>query len=336
MRFLLVLCIAFTTVTQGQRIAFSGIDFAKADSLAKHYHGASLTNLPHLTHNLTEGLDTEVEKFRAIYRWVCTNIENDYAAYQRTKKKRKKIKKDQASFLLWNKGYTPKMFQTLVKHKKTACTGYAYLIKEMANLAGLDCEIINGFGKVLNANLGAESEPNHSWNAVRLANTWYLCDATWSAGTFVINEGVPSFKKEYVDGYFLTEPRYFAKNHYPLDTKWLLMPNPLGFEDFLAGPLLYKDAFEMKVFPEEPQKMHVRVQKGRSFVVKFNGEVNLEKALVLFMVYDGNQTTAVVPELQKKDTVYFLREPLNRRGTYDIHLNINGKPIATYVVKVTK
>lgn len=60
---------------------FADADFEKADSIAALYKGESLGSLPLLAHNLTAPLSGEAERFRAIYTWVCTNIENDYGAF---------------------------------------------------------------------------------------------------------------------------------------------------------------------------------------------------------------------------------------------------------------
>ncbi|KAG1657647.1 Kyphoscoliosis peptidase [Nymphon striatum] len=180
-----------TYTTKRNRADFSTIDFAKADSVAFIHKGESLENLPVLTHNLTANLTTDAEKFRAIYTWVCTNIENDYGSFLKTSSKRKKFAEDRDAFLEWNNSFTPKVFEKLVNEKKTACTGYAYLISELANLANLKCKIVNGYGRTATLRLDENSIPNHSWNAVELNNKWYLCDATWSAGRILIEEGVP-------------------------------------------------------------------------------------------------------------------------------------------------
>ncbi len=337
MRLFLVFIFAFCTFINAQQNDFNHINFAKADSIAYLQQGASLKNLPFLTYRLTNNLDTDVEKFRAIYIWVSFNIENDYSSYLRTKKKRKKIKRDETAFLAWNKGYTPKMFLKLVSDKKTACTGYAYLIKEMASLAGLECKIINGFGRVLNANLNLNSVPNHSWNSIKLNNKWYLCDATWSAGTFVIKDNIPTFKKEYVNGYFLTNPEVFSKNHYPIDKKWLFTKEPVSFKAFLDAPLLYKGALQLSTFPVVPDRMSISIEKSKLFKIELVSEEKLSKNdLIFFILNTGNQREPVIPKIKETKNGYVLSHLFNNRGSYDLHLNINGKAIATYVVNVTK
>src|SRR5690606_27087132 len=83
----------------------------------------------------------------------------------------------------WNRKSHPRVLQTLLRQHKTVCTGYAFLVKELAYHAGITCEVIDGYGRTPQANIEGDGIPNHSWNAVQLNNAWYLCDATWSSGT---------------------------------------------------------------------------------------------------------------------------------------------------------
>ena len=56
---------------------FKNVNFKNADAIAYAFKGNDLSNLPQLAHNLTSNLSNDVEKFRAIYTWVSTNIEGD-------------------------------------------------------------------------------------------------------------------------------------------------------------------------------------------------------------------------------------------------------------------
>ena len=196
------------------------VDYRKADSIATHYQGHELGNLMLLSHRLTANLDTDVEKFRAIYRWVCDNIAYDYGYFALNKSKRDKYQHQPQKLAVWNQEFSKRVFQRLLKHKKTVCTGYAYLVRELATFAGIECQIVDGYGRSAVANLKGEGIPNHSWNAVKLAGQWYLCDPTWSTG-FVDSRG--TFHKKFKEAYFLTKPQVFVQNHYPLDSRWLLL-----------------------------------------------------------------------------------------------------------------
>src|SRR5690242_2210075 len=111
----------------GQRCDFNGTDFSKADSIAEHFTAHSLTDLKTLADRLTGSLSTEQEKFRAIYKWVCSNIEADYELLTLNKYKRTKLKGERLA--KWNIKFNKMVFRTLVQEHKTICTGYAYLIR---------------------------------------------------------------------------------------------------------------------------------------------------------------------------------------------------------------
>ena len=336
MRFLLLLVFTFPFCVYGQRTDFDGLNFKKADSIAKVYKGESIINLPVLTHNLTTDLTTDVEKFRAIYTWVSTNIENDYNSYLRTVKKRKKLADNREAYLAWNNGFTPKVFENLVKYRKTSCTGYAYLLREMANLADIKCEIVNGYGRTPTIALEKNSIPNHSWNAVELNGKWYLCDPTWSAGLIILEDNVPKFRGEYCDGYFLAEPALFAKNHYPLEPSWSLLPNPLTFDAFLEGPVVYKEAFSPNVIPIFPNKMSFEALMGESVFFKLSIPDNAMDNTISLLLVKGNKNKVVRPKIIWSQTKCSLEYNFERLGKYDVHLQRNDTIMATYVVNVVR
>lgn len=322
--------------SKAQRSDFSAVTFNKADSIAKIYRGESLENLPVLTHNLTSSLTTDVEKFRAIYTWVSTNIKNDYSSYLKTRQKRKKYVDDRVALLEWNTNFTPKVFENLLKYKKTACTGYAYLIKELANLANIECEIIGGFGRTATINLENNSLPNHSWNAVNIDNKWYLCDATWSAGKIEFEDETPVFKSDYMDGYFLADPELFIKNHYPIEADWTLVKNPLTFNQFIKGPLVYKYAFKANIIPANPSKMYFESKKGETVLFELTAEKLRKKDTMTLLLNTGSGAKKITPIVTKQQNNCQLEYTFEKSGTYDVHIQVNGLIIATYVVKVKR
>jgi len=219
----ILLLFTFVWQLQAQRSDFKTISFEKADSKASSFKGKELNNLPLLAHNLTYTLETDVERFRAIYFWVCNNIKNDYGLMMKNDRKRRQLNGNPEQLNLWNKTFKRNMFRKLLNEKKTLCTGYAFLVKELSNLAGLDCEIVTGYGKTTNSFKDLKM-PNHAWNVVKLNGKWYLCDATWSSG--FIDEDY-SFTFNFNNDYFLMSPEVFAKNHKPLNAKWLLIKDDI-------------------------------------------------------------------------------------------------------------
>ena len=77
---------------------FKNIDFTRADHIAELNANSSLDNLPILAYNLTSKLPTEVEKFRAIYTWVCANVTGDPNQHNTITSMRQKLSNDSIAF----------------------------------------------------------------------------------------------------------------------------------------------------------------------------------------------------------------------------------------------
>lgn len=218
-RILFILLFSYSAF--GQISDFAKVDFKTADKIAKAQRGASLEELPQLVHKLTADLDTEVEQFRALYYWICHNIRNDYNLLLKNERKLKKYANDSVLLNDWKTTFQKELFLKLRSKKRTICTGYAYLLKEMAELAGFECELINGYGQTKTIRFEDLTSPNHSWNAIKLNGKWYLCDPTWSSG--LIDSSTYEFHFIFKEEYFLMAPNEFAEAHRPLDSKWTLL-----------------------------------------------------------------------------------------------------------------
>lgn len=328
--FVLLSCSSFSQIND-----FKNISFNKADKIAYEFKGKNLNDLPKLSHNLTKSLSSDVEKFRAIYVWVCTNVENDYSLIKKNTRKRNKYENDSVKLLEWNKEISKETFKKLLKQKKTVCTGYAYLIKELSNLANIKCEIVNGYGRTAETDFSTSVIPNHSWNAVELNSKWYLCDATWSSGVFDLNKN--TFILDYNDGYFLTNPKDFLKNHFPLDSKWQLDEEKLNFVDFKEFPLVYGESFKNNLISIFPLKMNLEIQNGDeiNFQLKKTKQINLDA--IRIELVSGHYTKEVVPIITSlADNIIEIKYDFKQKGDFDLHIKINEDYLCTYVIRVKK
>ena len=316
---------------------FSTVSFEKADRIASNLHVKELTNLPNIAYKLTHALNTPVEKFRAIYTWVALNIESDYYYQEKILKNRKKRIKDTVALNAWNEQNLSVFFEKLVTKKKTICTGYAYLVRELAGFVGINCKIIDGYGRNGNQNIGELEIPNHSWNAVSLNNKWYLCDPTWSSGYAFVSRKKVEFIHKYTDGYFLADPTLFIKNHYPLDEQWTLLKDVPTTATFVSAPLIYNASFQHKIMPIKPEKFRLIVGQNQFVNFEFKILNELKKEDVAIEIINGNAKSMSIP--------IFLKSELNRlkfkhkflkRGLFDVHIKIKDDVVATFVVKVNK
>ena len=91
---------------------------------------------------------SEYEKAKAIYDFICDNIEYDFT-YQEISHS------SYAAIVL----------------KKAVCQGYSSLFYRMALSAGLDCRVITG----------VSNNEEHGWNIVRIGGKWYNVDSTFGS-----------------------------------------------------------------------------------------------------------------------------------------------------------
>lgn len=306
-------------------------DFNKADSIAGYYSGHSLRDLRSLASKLTRSLSTDEQKFRAIYKWICQNIDYDYDLYLQNKWKQNKLTTPAAK-ASWNKKFSAQVFKTLLHNQKTVCTGYAYLVRELATYAGLSCVIVDGYGRTAAAIRGS-GRPDHSWNAVRLDGKWYLCDATWSTGAYDMNLKV--FVRKFDDAYFLADPSVFIRNHFPLDSSWTLLPDKPTRDEFINGPVVYHAAFTHRIKNLLPQTFDIAVAKGENVTFQFAADSAVVIDRVELSVNTPLDKRSVRPTVYRDvGGDYCVDHRFQFRGDYIVHLLLNDSYAVTYAVKV--
>ena len=333
--FFLIITFLSQLKMEAQISDFKNINFKNADAIAYAYKGNDLSNLPRLAHNLTTNLTTDVEKFRAIYTWVSTNIEGDYESFRKNSVKRNRHQKDSLKLNQWNTSFSSQVFKKLAHEKKTICTGYAYLVKNLANLANINCEIIDGFGRTESSIASELKVPNHSWNAVQLNTKWYLCDATWSSGA--CNMNTCRFEFNYNEGYFLADPELFAKDHFPNDASWFLKNETPLFSEFLKAPVVYETDYKYAIFPIEPSIMNLEVEKNKEAVFILKESNGIDTNAIFLHIDYGTGSKFIRPTIEHlKNNRIKIKYSFTDLGSYDVHINFGIHPICTYVIKVKK
>ncbi|MGE5943305.1 MAG: transglutaminase domain-containing protein, partial [Flavobacteriales bacterium] len=227
------------------------------------------------------------------------------------------------------------MFKKLLNDKKTICSGYAYLVKELSILANIPCEIVDGYSRTINTNVNKIDIPNHSWNAVKLNNKWYLVDATLASGFYLVNEN--KFIKNYNDGYFLAEPELFSKNHYPLDKKWLLIENNLSLQQFVETPLIYSNTYKKEVIPVSPKKLITKVIMDEyvDFTIKIPENKKIDDFNLVIM--SGLRKKKIEAKSQDYNNGFLnFRYQFTKKGHYDVHVDMQNDIVISYTVEVNR
>ena len=204
-------------------------DLSKVTDYEAIDRAASLINYPgtsasQLAEVLSAYAKTDSEKARIIFAWITRNI-----AY------------DVPTFLSGQyKDVDP---ETVLKERKTVCSGYANLYQSLAKAMGLDAVVIDGYAKGYGYTFGKELKVNHAWNGVKINGAWYLLDATWGSGYVNGNTFTPSLNPHY----FATSPQKFIVNHLPESEHWQLLSNPMTQEQYGSLPST-QDGEPSKVF----------------------------------------------------------------------------------------
>lgn len=315
-----------------QRQHGGNVGFDKADSVAMRYRRYSLTDLKGLAIRLTPFQD-DVQNFRSIYYWVTHYIRNDYNLFAENKRQRIKHANDPEALNRWNAVANQRMFDRLLRKRITICTGYAYLIRELSAAAGIECVIVDGYGRTAASNVDEPARPNHSWNAVKLNRQWYLCDATWSSGSLNLADGSRSPGEE---GYFLADTRLFVRNHFPLDTAWFLLRHKPSLQKFMKGPLVYNAAFKFGVDPIEPPGFDVTMVKGDSLRFVLRSIAQERKPQRIFLqVMSAKGMDLVYPKVRTQaDGLLTFAHLFNQRGKFTVHLLTELAPAVTYRIEV--
>lgn len=201
-----LLLLAFSAQTQ--------TEFKAVDAIARGIRKDTYSNPGELARALCKDLKTDSEKARVLFTWLALNMRYDLDAAGKEGPKANSEAE-----------YHDKRVKIAFRKGKGVCMDYALLYQQMAREVELECAFIlgNSKGSLLG---GWES---HAWNAVKIEGQWKLLDVTWGAGHV---DEQQKFKQVFQPGYFFTEPRVFALDHFPEEAKWQLLDNPIPKNTF--------------------------------------------------------------------------------------------------------
>lgn len=195
------------------------------------------TDIEILAHLLTDTFSTDSMKMRAVFYWMTQNISYDVKKYHNKKfvpfKCSCKAKKTSHSECI-DKWHWELAREALIT-RKGVCLDYALLFYYLCDFAGIECRCISGLAasgdQKLRYSLSRKSS-NHTWNAVKLKDNWYLLDVTWASG--YCDKNIRKFTKELNERYYLVSPRKMILNHHPVEKKWQLLAWPVRMKKFIA------------------------------------------------------------------------------------------------------
>ena len=167
-----------------------------------------------LARQLTQDATTDSARAAAIYAWVAQNVAYDLDSYR-----------------LGSDGYADPI--AVYRHRRAVCKGYVALFARLATEAGLVTVPIRGYAKGFDYVYGMRTKkPNHVWLAVSNDGRWRLVDPTWGAGTVAADGFRPAFSWDY----FFVDPDVLLLSHFPLESEWQFVEQPLRRAEFERMP----------------------------------------------------------------------------------------------------
>ncbi len=245
-----------------------------------------------------DGLDSDTEKARAVYHWVCNNIEYDMYALE-------------------NEIYeeNPKR---VFGGRKAICGGIAELYTEIMDRLGIETHTVIGHLKGYGYRPGDPLEKGqlHAWNAVRLEKGWILVDCTLGGG---YHDALSGYIRAYDPYYFAPPPSEFIYTHFPRSEGWQLLENPVTERNFIERPILKRSFFKSGLAFTEPPSAIYKSDSIFTLVLK-----NAPKKRTEVRVTEGN--LMLDPSFgfsQRKDDKLYLYADFPKKGRFNLELYIN-------------
>ncbi|KAL0820171.1 hypothetical protein ABMA28_006100 [Loxostege sticticalis] len=218
-------------------------EFADVDKIAISVAQEDQKTFTDLVRQLVGRCATDVEKARTIFRWITVKNLNNIQFDDNLR------------------GDSPLGLLRGIKH---GTESYHVLFKRLCSYAGLHCVVIKGYSKSAGYQPGVRFEDNrfrNSWNAVYVAGAWRFVQCNWGARHLVNAKDAPkpgnrgksdSLRYEYDDHYFLTDPREFIYEFFPLQPDWQLLKTPITLHDFEELPFVRSLFFRYGLYFSDP------------------------------------------------------------------------------------
>ena len=88
-----------------------------------------------------------------------------------------------------------------------------------------------------------------------------IFDLTWAAGS---GEG-DSFVRRFNTKYFNSKPEDFIRDHFPDDSKWQLLDEPVSKKDYINAPLYDSEFENLSLKPYSSASGHDPLSSAKSF-----------------------------------------------------------------------
>lgn len=288
-------------------------NYRKIDKYALQAPESTTESFADLAGYLIKSAQNDFEKARAIYTWIATHIQYDQDRYN---------KNDLSIYAKINIG------EDALLYRKSICAGFAQFFQALAEYAGLECEVIEGYARRPQDIGTSFAKINHAWNAVKLQDKWYLLDVTWGVVDSIrtVNNLYDNPAFEF---YFLTDPDKFVFTHFPKNTKWLLSSESIDKRTFEHLPFLYPaSGTTLESVSTQTGVIRTKGQFSVELAVKYGGTIQ-----ALVVDYKGRiLSKEVTIDYTKKNATRIIEVNLQAKGAYLLEVFYETDLILVYKI----
>ncbi|CAF0838526.1 unnamed protein product [Rotaria sordida] len=206
--------------------------FEHVDQQAIAVAESEQTSYTELVDQLTYGLLTDLEKARAIFRWITVKDLNA---------------------IDFQNNLTADTPMGLLRGIKYGTETYHTLFMRLCSFAALHCVDVKGHSKSVGYEPGmriAEGKFTNTWNAVVIDGEWRFVQCNWGARHLVMSKDKKEadisppkptrekIKYQYDEHYFLPDPEDFILEFFPYKTEWQLLESSITLQEFEQLPFV--------------------------------------------------------------------------------------------------
>lgn len=280
---------------------------------------------------------TELEKTRAIFSWIAQHIAYNTGVFNSGKGYRPTKYVFDPHDTVSSKSAIEQTAEKVLRRRVAVCDGYAKLFKTLCDYAGVESEVILGYGKCY-LEKNEKFRTNHTWNAVRIDSVWYLLDVTWASGFITWSN---EFVQRLDESYFLAPPQQFILDHYPEDLRWTLLEHAPTLKEFHFSPFKYKSFIKYGIAFASPSNGTIEAGIGDTILIELKlNDASKDRKIAPDALFDSTiielspASVFLEPLIENNKAIYtYIVQP---GGVEWLHLLYNRDPVLRYKLNVKK
>ena len=326
---LLIIFLFVSTVCFGQK---RPVNFSAIDWNVKNIEAPTIDSL---AKKLSAFYTTDLEKTRAIFSWIAQHVSYNTGIFNSARGYRSAKYVFDPADTITSKSAIEQTAERVFKRRIAVCDGYAKLFKTLCDYAGVESEVILGYGKCY-LEKDTKFRTNHTWNAVKIDSSWYLLDVTWASGFVTYsNEFVPHID----ESYFLTPPQQFISDHHPEELQWTLLEHPPALREFHFSPFKYKSFIKYGIVSAFPSNGTIEATTGDTIRIELKLKDAAKDSLIASdpffdstIIQHSPASVFLKPVIENNKAIYTY--VVQKNEVEWIHLLYNEDPVVRYKLNV--